>query len=81
LLYGKDIYIETLAKRYKSCNIVIPRLDRGIQCFQGLSGFPRIRHGAGSIKSGMTEKGLIQRVSHDFVLISPRGINGQQIHI
>ncbi len=31
---------ETLAKRYKSCNIVIPRLDRGIQCFERLSGFP-----------------------------------------
>jgi hypothetical protein len=31
---------------------VIPRLDRGIQWFQGLSGF--------RIKSGMTEKGLIQ---------------------
>jgi hypothetical protein len=27
-------------KCYKSRNIVIPRLDRGIQWFQGLSGFP-----------------------------------------
>ena len=43
---------ETFAERYKSCNIVIPA-EAGIQCFKGLSGF--------RIKSGMTEKGLIQR--------------------
>jgi hypothetical protein len=26
-----SVYGETFAKRYKSCKIVIPRLDRGIQ--------------------------------------------------
>jgi hypothetical protein len=65
---------ETFAKRYKSLNNVIPRLpssavatlrrvdDRGIQYFQGLSGFPRPQSCRGRlIKSGMTEKGLIQR--------------------
>ena len=47
-----NLYIDTFAKHYKSCNNVIPRLDRGIQYFQGFSGF--------RIKSGMTEKGLIE---------------------
>ncbi len=52
---------ETFAKRYKSCNIVIPA-EAGIQCFQGLSGFPRPWTCRGRlIKSGMTEKGVIQR--------------------
>jgi hypothetical protein len=44
--------LETFAKHYKNCNNVIPA-EAGIQWFQGFSGF--------RIKSGMTEKGLIQR--------------------
>ncbi len=34
------IHYDTFAKRYRSYNIVIPRLDRGIQWLQELSGFP-----------------------------------------
>jgi hypothetical protein len=61
---------EIFAERYKSCNIVIPRLDRGIQCFQGLSGFPRLWACRGRlIKSGMTEKGVFQRSRHMTIII------------
>jgi hypothetical protein len=34
------IHYDTFAKRYKSYDIIIPRLDRGIQWLQELSGFP-----------------------------------------
>ncbi len=71
----KDILIETFAKLHQTVNFVIPanrrraeaalcrvaKAEAGIQYYQIFSRFPRIRYGAGSVKPGMTNKGVMQR--------------------
>jgi hypothetical protein len=56
----KDILIETFAKLHQTINFVIPA-QAVIQHYQIFSRFPRIKYGAGSVKPGMTNKGVTQR--------------------
>jgi hypothetical protein len=64
--YSMAFYIETFAKLYKTSNYVIPHVPfrvakAGIQYHQGFPRFPRIKYGAGLVKPGMTNKGVLQR--------------------
>jgi len=50
---------ESFAKLYKTSSYVIP-VRAGIQYYQVFPGFPRIGYGAGLVKPGMTNRGVLQ---------------------
>jgi bifunctional UDP-N-acetylglucosamine pyrophosphorylase/glucosamine-1-phosphate N-acetyltransferase len=58
--------IEIFAKLHKTSNFVIPA-KAGIQYYQIFPRFPRIKYGAGSVKLGMTSKGVMQRSQRLFM--------------
>jgi len=50
---------ESFAKLYKTSSYVIPA-RAVIQYYQVFPGFPRIGYGAGLVKPGMTNRGVLQ---------------------